>query len=817
MVRNLKIKFNSIKLMATVGILLVGLLTISGFGHFTFKFIRINLENKYFKEAELILEHAADNFCSQFEQVESLIEILSSSQEAKNSMPLKNRDKLVALLTSHEKVMSKSRSVYMGLEDGSTICAEGRWVLPGYDPRKRDWYIQAKNAGDKIISTTPYLDYATQRITITIAKSVYSSDGEMIGVIAVDFESSVISSMITNLTIGEKGFITMVNGDGTIIANKNEHMIGEKFLEGDFNRLVSSGLNKGFYHSLYGEKYFLKFSKLGNIDIFFVCAVSQKEINKHLLQAFYPILIIGGFCLLISGLIVYIGALRVIFHLEKLAHLMRKAEEGVYELSDESSAYYELRSLAKGFNSMIKSIRSRDERLRGQYEELKKSQMALKEREEKIRHLAYFDSLTSLLNRESLMEVLKRAIENAQMHNHTGAIIYIDLDNFKAINDTLGHSIGDKLLIELSKRFKQNSCFDRKTFRIGGDEFIILLGNAASSDTVRDIAQKVLDIFQEPVVIDSKTLGITASVGISLFPQDGRTVEELLKKADMAMYKAKQCGKNCYMIFDESMEKDISQRVAIENGLKKAIKNQEFSLHYQPQYNVRDGRIHGLEALIRWYSPEMGQVSPLKFIKIAEETGLIVSIEKWVLRKAFTFARIINEMREKHIMVSVNISAVHVMQKDFVSNVTAIINETGVSPALLELEITETVMMESFDSNKKKLEALKELGIKIHLDDFGSGYSSLSYLQNLPIDYVKVDKAFIDCMENSERDGRITSTIIELAHNIGLRVVAEGVERKEQYDLLEQFDCDILQGYYMSRPIPEEQVLALLKSEDARP
>ena len=445
-------------------------------------------------------------------------------------------------------------------------------------------------------------------------------------------------------------------------------------------------------------------------------------------------------------------------------------------------------------------------------QELKKSQQELKESEQKIRHQAFYDSLTGLSNRERLNRVLLTAVEKTIDNDHRGAVLYIDLDNFKTINDTMGHSIGDKVLVEIADRFNKLVSFNKFFFRIGGDEFVAIIHGATNTEPIEEFSHEIIKILEEQVTIGSKSFNITASVGVAIFPHHGMSVEELLKKADMAMYKAKENGKNGYQIFDDSMQTELVTKVTLEEGIRKAMINDEFLLYYQPQYDIKQGKIKGMEVLLRWFSPSLGWVPPLQAIKIAEETGLIVKLEKWIFKNACLFAAKINGRVTEQVKISVNISAVHIMQSNFVDTIKSIITETKVDCRWIELEITETAMMESFESNKKKLQELRQLGIGIHLDDFGSGYSSLNYLQNLPIDYVKIDKIFIASMLNSERDSRITATIVELAHTIGLKVIAEGVENKEQFDQLGSFGCDIIQGYYIGKPMPEEAIVGMLKA-----
>lgn len=783
-------RLKSIKFIATALIFALGIITVTIFGYFSSKNTEASLEKKYDNESELVLKHTILSFESKFESAERALEQLSHSNIILGAGTVSDNQELVSMLAAVQEMLPGCKGLYIGLENGTTFTGVCRVEVTNFDPRKRDWYMAAKNLGNKVVWSEPYLDYIDQRIIITASRVVSAPSGAIIGVIAVDFDVSTISQLISKSKIGTKGLVILLSSNGTVIGNKNNFMIGERpFGEAFKDRFAAK--NKGeLDYNIKGELYTLKFDTISRNRMVLVTAVNREEISENVVQALLPILVTGIICLMLFAIAAYFSALRGIAPLETLVASMRKAENGDYNVYADINDYYEVNSLAKSFNGMIEGNRKRDE---------------------KIKRLAYYDSLTDLPNREKLFETLKQIIEKSDAANLEVAVLYIDIDNFKAINDVMGHTTGDKVLVEIAKRLNVDEISAKIAARLGGDEFILLIDDIRSMDVITNVSNKVMDIFQNPVLVDAKSFNINASIGIALYPTHGTSVEELLKKADMAMYRAKENGKNCYKIFDFSMQNQIIQKVNIEDGLREALNNNEFVLHYQPQYNIFDKRISGMEALLRWKSPNLGLVPPHDFIKIAEETGLIVSIEKWVLKNACTFAKKINQGARNAVKVSVNISVVHIMQSCFVKNVKEIIDDVGVNPELIELEITETVMMESFSSNKKKLEELKIYGINIHLDDFGSGYSSLNYLQNLPIDYVKIDKVFVDALIDPERDGRITATIVELAHNIGLRVIAEGVELKEQLDMLTEYHCDIIQGYYLSRPIPEEEVIKLLK------
>lgn len=817
-------KFRSIKFITTALIFVLGAVSISTFSIISYINTKENLEKRYEQESELVLKHTNFTFKSHFESTESALNIFAYTLAIQETMTSPDYNNLTSVLEILQKAVPNSSVLRVALADGRFFAGPSMEMPKSYDPRQQNWYLLARAAGGKVVWTEPYLDYLTQRIIITAAKAIKTSSGGTAGVIAVDFDVATISDFIGNAGIGSSGFVMLLSKNGTVIANKENRMIGENIFGDNFQGLAGkSGETIDF--KIKRVPYKLRFSTLDKTEMVLVAAINVSEIDKNLYAAQLPMLSAGVLCLLIFCIIAYIYALKGIAPLERLVFLMKRAEDGDYHVYADLKDYEEVSSISKSFNSMIRSIRRHEEELTASNRELAATQdellqqchemecahMILKENEEKIKRLAYYDSLTGLSNREKIIEALTVAIQNTDAEQQGGAVIFIDLDNFKTINDTMGHTIGDKVLVEIAGRFDNSSGYDKNVARIGGDEFIILVKGITSPEAVTDISGSLIKTLNEPVIIDSICFNLTASIGVALFPLHGTTAEEILKKADLAMYRAKANGKNCYEIFNENMQVEIIARVNMENELRRAVEKKELTLHYQPQYNIADKSLYGVEALLRWHSPKLGRVPPPEIIKTAEETGLIIDLEKWILKKACLFANEINTNSDRLLKVSVNISPVHLMQNGFLNNVQDTLATVGVNPNFMGLEITETVMMESFGANKKKLEKIKDIGMNVLLDDFGSGYSSLSYLQNLPIDYVKIDKVFIDNILNSERDGKIAATIVELAHNIGLKVIAEGVETKEQFDLLKIYNCDIIQGYYLSRPISEDDMLKLLR------
>ncbi len=425
-----------------------------------------------------------------------------------------------------------------------------------------------------------------------------------------------------------------------------------------------------------------------------------------------------------------------------------------------------------------------------------------KVQEEQIRRMAYYDSLTGLVNRSNFEIQVANKIKDTK---NKSALIFMDLDNFKNVNDSFGHTLGDELIIQVANILKNIINEKGVVGRLGGDEFLILLTNIKENSYVENILEEIINRFNKKILINEVAISTSASFGIALYPTDGDNFEDLLKNADTAMYKAKEYGKRKFVFFEQWMNDDITEMVVLENLMRQALVNNEFTLNFQPKFCLSSDKIQGFEALIRWNSPSEGFISPLKFIPLAEKTGLIVPIGKWVIEKACEFLKTMHFMGYDEIDVSINVSVIQLVQEDFIPMFKAIILEKNIDPRTIHIEITESVLMESIDTNIYKIEELKKMGVRIDLDDFGKGYSSLTYLKDMNFDVLKIDKVFIDeIIENKnyqDGDSSIVGTIIKLAHQMGLKVVAEGVEVKEQYDYLTQNKCDYIQGYYISKPI----------------
>ncbi|WP_419420165.1 EAL domain-containing protein [Legionella sp. D16C41] len=421
--------------------------------------------------------------------------------------------------------------------------------------------------------------------------------------------------------------------------------------------------------------------------------------------------------------------------------------------------------------------------------------------EEELLHLATHDALTGLPNRIILMDRLQQAINYAKRNNFLVGVLMLDLDNFKHINDTLGHKAGDELLNLVS--LKMQNCFRESdtVTRFGGDEFIIVLSNYLNLENFSVLAQQLKEIFNTAFLINDYPVRVTGSIGISIYPLDGETPEELLKNADTALYHAKEIGKNNFQFYTAEINDNLLKRVEIETGLRNAIENNEFTLFYQPLLSVSSNKIIGVEALLRWNHPELGLLLPGTFIAIAEKTGLITPIGNWVLRTACKQIKQWQQTISADLTVAVNVSGSQILQKDFVSVVEQALTESGLSPQSLELEITEHVILENSTDVSKTMQTLKDMGIKLSMDDFGIGYSSLSYIKFFPFDKIKIDKSFTQGINTNMNDNNIVQAIINMTRSMGIQVLAEGVENKEQLDFLRNHHSNQIQGYYISPPL----------------
>jgi diguanylate cyclase (GGDEF)-like protein len=430
--------------------------------------------------------------------------------------------------------------------------------------------------------------------------------------------------------------------------------------------------------------------------------------------------------------------------------------------------------------------------------------------EAEVRYQAYHDSLTGLPNRASFAERMQEALRRAKRARHLVGLLFLDLDRFKVINDSLGHSVGDGLLQLTAKRLQAHVRESDMAFRMGGDEFTVILENLRAPEDAALVAKRIIESMSQPVTLHEHGLTATISIGMAIGPRDATDAETLVKHADAAMYRAKQAGRNRYEFYTEDLNSKAIERFTLESGLRRALEEGEFMLYYQPKVSVTSGEIVGKEALIRWKHPELGILTPDKFLPVLEDTGLIIPVGEWVLRTACQQTKDWHNAGFRLVPVSVNISSRQFRTGSLLNTIRRVLSETGLEPGYLELELTERLLTDNAEEAIGVLNELKQMGVLISIDDFGTGYSSLNYLRRFPIDILKIDKSFVRDMVTHEKDAAIASAIISLARNLNLGLIAEGVEELNQVEFLQSRGCNEVQGYLFSRPLPPEEFRHLL-------
>ncbi|WP_196137500.1 EAL domain-containing protein [Aliikangiella sp. G2MR2-5] len=491
-----------------------------------------------------------------------------------------------------------------------------------------------------------------------------------------------------------------------------------------------------------------------------------------------------------------------ILNLYKTSKLVAKTQD--YSVRARQHSQDEVGSLASMFNQMLEKVEQRDEKLEKLVEQ---RTFELEKLAEEFKHRAFHDSLTGLPNRALLSERFDLAIEHAKRRQNKFACLLLDLDNFKTINDNKGHSYGDQLLIEVANRLKNTIRREDLVARLGGDEFVILLSDIEGTEGLYSLLEKIIEAVGKEFYVNNEVVRTGVSIGASLFPDHGSTMNSIKRKADVAMYRAKDGGKNCFYIYTPDMQEDVRYRLMIQNDLETAIQEEQLLLYFQPKIHNKAKLIKGCEVLVRWEHPKEGFLSPGEFIPYMEESSQIISLDYYVVKKACETIKRWQSSELSEISLAVNLSGRHFTNYRIVDKIKGLIDDFFINPGLLEIEITEAVLIEDPEVAQSVVSALKRLGVRLSLDDFGTGYSSLNYLRTLPIDCIKLDQSFIHSVDVNEQDKRLIKGVVSLGKGLGLELVAEGVETASQLNILESLGCDYVQGYYFLKPVSEKEFI----------
>ena len=649
------------------------------------------------------------------------------------------------------------------------------------------FYRNPDNIEPVLLASKPLLFYPEDSLS-------KESKPQLYGYLMLTVKLNFLVSQVDNAKIGKLGIMFITDPTGTILFHPTASQIGKQLARGMFQRLMN-GINTGLpIEELYENKP-AHFQGIKLHDWLYVFTVfPDSELTPKRVMLGKSVALITLVAMLLTASLLF-GMLRIVLikRIQQLNLAAREMGRGQMLVPIDTSSTDEIGDLAKTFREMGEN---------------------LDHYHKQVNYVAYHDSLTGLPNRLMFTEYLNRAAAEARSNGEELSVLFLDLDNFKRINDTMGHLAGDLLLKIVANRL--NRCVRRTDFvarpvqedasqivaRLAGDEFIILLPRTAGAAFAQNVAGRILKVLAEPFVVEQQELYISSSIGIAIFPTDGENADELLKSADIAMYHAKKQGRNNYQYFSSKLNKEAVQKLRIESKLRRALENNALELFYQPQVNTATGRIIGVEALLRWQDAELGQISPNVFVPIAEEYGLIVSISEWVIREACRQAQVWCTAYDDPVNMSINVSGIHFNNHGLEQVITRVLKEYRLDPSHVELELTETAILQDPDLAVKTLRSLKKMGLKISLDDFGTGYSSLSYIMKLPIDKLKIDQSFVRHLEKGTDGSAIVSAIIAMAHTLGLTVIAEGVEDAAQLQILRAMQCDIVQGYYLARPMP---------------
>lgn len=818
------------KIRTKITFLLVPLIVLSllVLGRFAYIKLRDASEQRVFGEMQASLEHLRTHMDTYVETARGNIELLAKQTLVKKYLLTEDEEErysllqapLLRLFSAYQEAFPKYYEIRVFLPDGYEDARQTRPHIENLSDEEgdTDLFHTMQSAGDTVHAKV-FRNPDNQRMALFVGRPlilinrVIDAVGvspELRGYVGFTIDLSEVESRIREDIISDSGYLFATDAAGNVIFESSSRPIGDNIPAALADSILS--IQDGgpqLLVSFNGERAFLLGTPLyPDLNVFAVLPEGELRAISHELR-----LVVAGITLLtilVTTLSMVIAMeYQIIRPIHRLRTLSKEIGRGNWSISKSGvQADDEIGELAMAFDEMAGN---------------------LQQSSEQISFLAYHDSLTGLPNRTMFKEYLDRSIASAKRNQQLLAVLFLDLDNFKYVNDTLGHHVGDVLLQKVAERLVKvvrgddyvaresaQDNPDRVLARLGGDEFIILLPSISDSHAPRAVAQRLIEVLSIPVKVTGQECHVTVSIGITLYPSDASDTDGLIKNADIAMYHAKEKGKNTFQYFDSAMNVAAVERLNLENRLRNALEQNNLELHYQPQVHGVTREVDGVEALLRWRDPKNGLISPNEFIPVAEASGLILPIGEWVLDQACRQARAWQKAGLPMHLMSVNVSSIQFARQDVPSMVRDALARSRLDPRCLEIEITESVMMGDPEATVQMLDDIKSLGVGVALDDFGTGYSSLSYLRRFPIDTLKIDRSFIREIDEKLADAEIVGAIAAMAHTLHLRVVAEGVETERQFRTVVDRQCDVIQGFLFSRPLPADAIVHFLAKRNLR-
>jgi len=813
-----------VRLQSKIILLITPVVVVSmvALGAISCSFLRNATVNQAFNSVSMFLARTADHFQSVLAAAFKDVDVIAASSILQQYLLTPDENERYSLL------QPPLNRLFSSFRESNPAYYEMRVLLPdGYEDTRvappepanvteeegSSPFFQAMHANPHNLFATFFINPDTNRVALLVSRRILLRDlsresvtapEQLRGYVALTIDCGFIAEQLRRFKDDYQTSFFLLNRHGRIFYEAGIPELAHVLTPEKLDSLQHSGKDDFTVIDDGHERYFIAGRRFVG-DVFLFSVTPQKNLTaaSNRLAVFTGIAALAAIAV-ISLLLLAACRKMIISPVQRLQNAARQFGEGNLDAAlfpANTGQHDEIAELSRSFSDMRENLLAS---------------------QEQIRQLAYYDFLTGLPNRVMFHDFLSRTMARAKRHNEMLALMFVDLDDFKRINDTLGHKLGDELLKNTAQRLTtatRNSDYVFRDFadrepdmvaRLGGDEFTILLTYIKERSDPATTARRILEDVSRPIILAGHELSIGLSIGIALFPDDGENADELIKNADIAMYHAKELGKNNYQYFSPSMNAASLERLTLESELRRAVDNQEFFLHYQPQVDAVSLAVVGLEALIRWRHPLRGTIPPAQFIPVAEESGLIVPIGEWVLRQAARQLKTWQQQGRRLVPVSINLSSPQFRHVKIDKLIAGVLEEEEIDPHYLKVELTESILLGAGSEVVRMLRAIKKTGVQICLDDFGTGFSSLNYLKRFPIDVLKIDRSFVMNLAHDTKDAEISAAIIALGKCLNLSIVAEGVEEKEQYDFLRGKGCDAIQGFYFHRPLPPEQAAEFL-------